>query len=32
LFIWAIIGLFGVGMVYSCYYMILRFVELLGNY
>lgn len=32
LFNWAIIGLFGVGMVYSCYYMILRFVELLGNY
>mgnify|MGYP001587737297 FL=1 len=29
---WAIIGVFGLGMIYSCYYMILRFVELLGNY
>ena len=32
LFDWAIIGVFGLGMIYSCYYMILRFVELLGNY
>jgi len=26
------IGLFGGGILISCYYMILRFIELLSNY
>ena len=28
----AFVGLFGGGTLYSLYYMILRFIELLGNY
>jgi hypothetical protein len=30
--LWGFGGMFGVGIVVSLYYMLLRFVELLGNY
>ena len=30
--LWGFGGMFGIGIVVSLYYMLLRFVELLGNY